>query len=83
MDALGFILLSLRVLLCFRPDFKFRDHILDECIPDEPPKRLILKRDTQSHSFEEVSVDNWKLILVYQGKLSMQKMLIAYKLPWQ
>ena len=40
----------------FRPDFKFRDHIQEEGSQDqEQPRRLILRRDQGSSSFEEVS----------------------------
>lgn len=33
------------------PDMRFRDHLRGDLIPDEPPRRSILKRD--SSSFED------------------------------
>ena len=38
----------------FSPDFKFRDHIRDDVAQDDQPKKLILKRDRETGSLEEV-----------------------------
>ena len=45
---------------CFRPDFKFADHIHEELphTSDEQPKKSILKRHRDCTSLE-VSYDNW------------------------
>lgn len=57
MVRMGFIRIK-ALVWCFsnRPDFKFREHALEDMTNEDQPRKLILKRHRDCTSLEEVSL---------------------------